>query len=157
AAQKKGTPVKVHLKVDALLGRLGVQAKDLPELLNPLLLAPEIEVVAAYAHYANIEDTNDPAHAIEQEIVFDQAFKLIKETFPRAGRHLSATSGLMARESCDSSNDLCRLGIGVYGLYPSPQFALSHAHLKLKPVLRWTSMLAQVKTIPKGHPVGYGL
>jgi len=88
---------RVHLKVDALLGRQGVTPADLDGFLGKLT-GREIEVVAAYAHFANIEDTTDLGHALAQIEVFDAAYERIRAVFPQAGRHLSATSGLMTVE-----------------------------------------------------------
>jgi alanine racemase len=157
AGRAIGTKPKVHLKIDALLGRLGVLPRELPRLLDDLKQRPGIEVVSAYAHYANIEDTTDPGHAEAQEKVFAECFFQIQRIFPDCGRHLSATSGLMARKGEAGRNDWVRVGIGIYGLYPSRPLASSLSTLNLRPAMRWVSCLAQVKTVPKGHPVGYGL
>lgn len=148
---------RIHLKIDALLGRLGLTAERLPGFLEELRKYPNLEVVSVYAHYANIEDTTDPSHAIAQESVFEESYRRVREVFPFVGRHFSATSGLMAREAANSANDWVRLGVGLYGLYPSAPLAASFAALELRPALRWVSVLAQVKELPAGHPVGYGL
>ncbi|AIE87445.1 alanine racemase [Fimbriimonas ginsengisoli] len=145
---------KVHLKIDALLGRQGVLPRDLPEMLDALAAYPSIEVLTAYAHFANIEDTTDLVHAIDQMELFDCAFVAIRNRYPGLGRHISATSGVMTLEA---GNDLVRLGIGTYGMYPSSALERQHAGLGLRPALRWVSRLAQVKTLPARHPVGYGL
>ena len=50
-----------------------------------------------------------------------------------------------------------RVGIGLYGLYPSSQLQRTSDGLALQPALQWISHLAQVKELPTGHPVGYGL
>lgn len=154
---QKGQGGKVHLKVDALLGRLGVAPSELPAFLDALRHAKGIEVVSCYAHYANIEDTEDPTHALRQETVFEACYQQVRQAFPRVKRHLSATSGLMARERTGVLNDMVRLGIGLYGLYPSGPLAKSFAQLGLRPVMRWVTEVAQVKRLSKGHPVGYGL
>ncbi len=155
-ASNLGINARVHLKIDALLGRLGVLPASLDSVLQQIADSPNIELAAAYAHYANIEDTNDPAHSLLQEEVFDSCFKKIRAQFPNVKRHLSATSGLMAREPA-CLNNIVRLGIGLYGLYPSDSLAKSHQNLELKPAMRWTSQLAQVKVLPPDHPVSYGL
>jgi alanine racemase len=145
---------KVHLKIDALLGRQGVLPRDLGSFLDALEACPSIQVLTAYAHFANIEYTTDLVHAIEQVEAFDCAFVEIRQRFPHLGRHISATSGVMTLES---GNDLVRLGIGMYGMYPSSALERRHAALELRPAMRWVSHLAQVKMLPARHPVGYGL
>jgi alanine racemase len=155
-ATRTGLRPRVHLKIDALLGRQGIMPSEVEDYIDALSGSPEIEVVAAYAHFANIEDTTDLTHALAQIEVFESAFTLLKAAFPMLKKHVSATSALMCIENVAPA-DIVRLGIGVYGLYPSANLARSHAGLGLSPALRWVSHLAQVKTLPGGHSVGYGL
>lgn len=150
--QRKTLP-PVHLKVDSLLGRLGAVGEDVDALFDAVDRAGVIPATI-YSHYANIEDTTDLTHAIAQQEVFETAYQKAKQRWPGIGRHLSATSGSMTVEG---NNDWVRLGIGTYGLYPSPALSRVHAELDLRPALRWVSHLAQVKLLPAGHPVGYGL
>jgi len=145
---------KVHLKIDALLGRQGVVPRELDSFVAELARYPEIQVLAAYAHFANIEDTTDLGHAHAQIETFGAAFEKLRAAFPEIGRHLSSTAGLMTVEN---GNDLIRLGIGAYGMHPSAPLRRRHTDLTLKPVMRWVSHLAQVKILPARHPVGYGL
>lgn len=153
ALSETGKRPRIHLKIDALLGRQGVPPHDLEAFLTHLRDA-DVELVAAYAHFANIEDTTDLTHAHAQMEVFETCFRRIREDWPACGRHISATSGLLTVEA---GNDLVRIGVGVYGLYPSFPLERSHRHLALRPAMRWVSHLAQVKTLPARHPVGYGL
>lgn len=151
-------PARIHLKIDALLGRQGLLPSEIDPFLDELRKYPQIELVAAYSHFANIEDTTDLTHSQAQSDVFEQCYERIRKAgWPNLGRHESATSGLMARENEQSPNNLVRIGIGIYGLYPSSPLQRSHEELELKPVMRWVSHLAQVKTLPPRHPVGYGL
>ena len=145
--------VVAHLKVDNLLGRQGVLPERLDEFAEQVLQAG-VDVRSAYGHFANIEDTTDLTHAQAQLEVFEEAFALLRHRWPNLQRHVSATSGLMTVER---ENAFVRTGIGLYGLYPSQALERSHSDLNLQPVMRWVSHLAQVKRIPRGHPVGYGL
>ncbi len=155
AGVRHGIRPKVHLKIDALLGRQGVVPSEIGLMVEALKFHPQIDLVSAYAHFANIEDTTDLTHAHDQLEAFNPIWvKLRAKGWPKLGRHLSATSGLMTIES---GNDLVRLGIGLYGMYPSAALARRPWDLPLQPVMRWVSHLAQVKTLPPRHPVGYGL
>lgn len=148
---------RVHLEVDALLGRLGIVPSEMETFLDALAPYPNIQVVAAYSHFANIEDTTDQTHAWAQIEAFESAFALIKARYPGVARHMSATSGLMTIEPIRRGYDLVRLGIGLYGMYPSAPLERTHAYLDLQPVMRWVSHLAQVKELPAKYPIGYGL
>ena len=151
----KGLAPRFDLKIDALLGRQGILPEDVDPFLEALANYPGLRPETAYAHYANIEDTTDLHHAEAQERAFENAFAKIQARYPGVGRHLAATSGLLTRPQ--RVNTRVRLGIGLYGLYPSAPLARTHAALDLRPVLAWKTRLAQVKTLPAGHPVGYGL
>ena len=152
AAASIGQKAKLHVKVDALLGRLGVLPNELTELANHIRSYDELLIAGYYGHFANIEDTTDLFHAQAQADAFASA---ITPMSPEC-THMSATSGLMTMEQTNP-RDLVRIGIGLYGIYPSASLARSFSHLNLQPALRWVSHLAQVKVLPKGHPVGYGL
>lgn len=145
--------IPAHLKIDNLLGRQGVLPDRLEEFADEVARAG-VDVRSAYGHFANIEDTTDLTHAHAQLEVFEEAFAGLARRWPNLQRHVSATSGLMTVEQ---GNALVRAGIGLYGLYPSQALERSHSELGLRPVMRWVSRLAQVKRIPRGHPVGYGL
>ncbi len=158
ASKRIGRAARVHLKIDALLGRQGVLPADLASVLAHLKQCRNLQVVTAYGHFANIEDTVDQVHMRAQVAAFEECLRLVRrELGDGVGRHMSATSGLMTYEQESEPNDLVRLGIGLYGLYPSAALAQDHRALQLRPVMRWVSHLAQVKTLPLGHPVGYGL
>jgi len=114
-----------------------------------------VELISAYAHFANIEDTTDLGHAFDQIETFESCWNELRaQGWPNLGRHLSATSGVMTVEQ---GNDLVRVGLGIYGMYPSASLGRRRDDLNLKPVMRWVTHLAQVKTLPARHPVGYGL
>ena len=149
---------RIHLKIDALLGRQGLLPEELPHFIAQLRSFPQIELVAAYSHFGNIEDTTDLTHAQDQTNAFSKAFEVLKQSgWPNIARHESATSAVMVHESPRIGNCLVRLGVGIYGLYPSAPLSRSHQSLNLQPVMRWVSHLAQVKRLPAKHPVGYGL
>jgi len=157
-AERTGKRPRLHLKIDALLGRQGVVPRDLDAFLAELRQYDGLDLVAAYAHFANIEDTTDLSHAWAQVETFEDVFRRLREGgWPDLGRHVSATSGVMTVEANVGTNDLVRLGLGVYGMYPSTALSRTHRTMGLRPAIRWVSHLAQVKTLPARHPVGYGL
>lgn len=156
--EKLSKPAKVHLKIDTFLGRQGILPSELPGMMEKLHGCPGIQVLGAYTHFANIEDTTDFTHAQAQVNLYEEALRALSQGgFTNLQRHISSTSGLMAYETTAKVNDLVRLGIGLYGLYPSEALGKSFEGLSLRPAMRWVTKLAQVKTLPAGHPVGYGL
>ena len=159
-AKKLGKKVIVHIKVEAALGRQGVLIKDLPEIINTLKKCRNIVVDGAYAHFANIEDTTDFSHAQKQLDLFDQALGILRKNgYKNLKNHISASSGVMVYENKNGKSSLCRLGISLYGMWPSEDLRkkFETKKFKLKPVLRWVTHVAQVKVLPKNHSIGYGL
>lgn len=160
AAKKIKKKAIVHIKIDAALGRQGVLLKDLPEIIKILKKCKNIMVDGIYAHFANIEDTTDFLHAHKQLEIFDQAIKIFhKNGYKKLKTHISASSGVMVYENNNGKSELIRPGISIYGMWPSEDLRKRFESKKfnLKPVLRWVTHVAQVKTLPKNHSIGYGL
>jgi alanine racemase len=151
-------PILVHLAVDSLLGREGVLPSELPQFIGHLKECLGVQVVGAYSHFANIEDTSDFSHAQRQIDTFNQAVSSLEaEGYPGLKTHLSATSGVLAYEQGTPKNVMVRLGIGLYGIWPSAELEDRCKNIELRPAARWVSHVAQVKRLPANHPIGYGL
>lgn len=157
---------EIHLPIDACLGREGFLVSELSELFKELKKCKNIKLTGIYAHFANIEDTNNFTHAKKQITKYGEALKLANEFgFKKLQTHISATSGLLVYEKDKGINPLIRLGIGIYGMWPSEhiKYLYSSANwrdnnkLELKPVLTWKTKIVQIKILPAGSTVGYGL
>jgi alanine racemase len=155
---RMGVVIPIHLKVDALLGRQGILSADVLQYVEVLQRAPHVKLEAVYSHFSNIEDVDTLEHAHAQ---YTQLL-LVKKEFESHGysdmlHHISATSGFLVDQSHNWGGCFVRLGIGMYGLWPS--FGLERQYgseISLAPVMRWVTHLAQVKTLPAQYPVGYG-
>lgn len=149
----------VHIKIDASLGRQGLLLDNVPHFLEALKKFPNIHVDGIYGHFANIEDVSDISHATKQLNAFDEAVSLFRAAgYAKLDVHMSATSGAM-RLGFRADHTIVRAGIGLYGLWPSKDLQ-KEGELRgifLKPVLRWVSCVAQVKIVPAGYSIGYGL
>lgn len=159
-AKDLGVRPKVHIKIDASLGRQGILLDEVGEFANSLKQYEHIEVDGVYAHFANIEDTTDFSHAQKQIDAFDQAIRQFEENgFKNLKRHISATSGILAYDKAEGRNDIVRLGIGLYGMWPSPDLRVKYEnnYFTLKPIVKWVTHVAQVKTVPANYSIGYGL
>jgi alanine racemase len=158
-SNKCGKKQKVHIAVDAHLGREGVMPNDIEKFIKELKNLKNLKVEGVYAHFANIEDTNDFTHAQKQIATYES----IVRQFQNAGykdiyTHISATSGVLAYEKWKGVHPIVRIGIGLYGMWPSVDLEkMWKKKISLKPVLKYVTHVAQVKTLPKGHSVGYGL
>src|SRR3989344_3824018 len=158
-AKNLTTVQKIHISVDAYLGREGFLLKDLPKVFVKIKNSKNLRLTGIYAHFANIEDTTDFSHAQKQINEYKKAVELTKEHgFKNLQTHMSATSGILAYEKKKGIHPIVRLGIGVYGMWPSEDLKHKYKNkLALKPALAWKTKIAQIKTLPKGSTIGYGL
>lgn len=150
---------EIHIPVDAYLGREGFMEDEWDRFFNEIKKCKNLKLGGIYAHFANIEDTNNFTHATKQIKKYRQALEIAKKYgFKKLQTHISATSGLLVYEKNKGSNSIVRLGIGIYGLWPSEHIKyLYKGKFELKPVLTWKTKIAQVKVLPAGRTVGYGL
>ena len=159
-AERQKKVQEIHLPVDAYLGREGFLLKDLPKVFAEIKKYKFIKLTGIYAHFANIEDTKDFSHAQKQINEYEKIIKISEECgFKNLEKHISATSGLLVYEKNTGINKLIRLGIGVYGMWPSEHLKnlYSDSKFNLKPTLAWKTKIAQVKILPRGSTIGYGL
>lgn len=153
---------EIHIAVDALLGREGFLEKDLNGLFVETKKMRSIIITGMYAHFANIEDTTNFTHASKQIRQYQKMVTLAKKHgYTKLATHIAATSGLLVYEKAKGVNPIIRLGIGMYGLWPSEhikyQWSKGVHRIELRPVLSWKTQVAQVKTLPAGRTIGYGL
>lgn len=151
--------IKIHLAIDSYLGREGIMPSQVEVIINEIKNLKNIILDGVYSHFANIEDTMNSTHANRQIDTYHSCVKIFRENgYPNINTHISATSGILVYEKGENLHNIVRLGIGLYGMWPSDHLEyLNKKKLNLKPVLRWITHVAQVKIIPANYPIGYGL
>jgi alanine racemase len=147
-----------HLKIDTGMSRQGF----LPEQAEALIsrLAPhKHKLVGICSHFSNVEDVLEQTYANQQI----DAFTSVAHQFHSAGfqllSHIAASSSALIMQS--SRFDLVRVGISIYGLWPSRATQLSFLQsfgklVTLEPVLSWKTEVAIVKSVHAGQFIGYG-
>jgi len=160
-----GTPLKVHIKIDTGMGRLGFPLGDLRkapsgedplsqtvEIVKAVAALPGIHVEGIFTHFANA-DSKDKSHARGQFARFLGLLDALQETgiqFPL--RHAANSAAII--ELPETHLDLVRAGIAQYGLWPSEEVDRSRIHLQ--PAMTLKSRIIQVKSVPAGFAVSYG-
>lgn len=167
AAVQTGTKVKVHLKVDTGMGRLGivsVNIKDdsekkpnrfvrttIEEILT-MARFPGLEIEGIFTHFANA-DALDKSHAESQLSIFLELLdELKKQSFEVEIRHAANSAATI--EMPQSHLDMVRPGIALYGLWPSDE--TNRDLIDLQPVMTLKSRVIHVKSVPSGFNVSYG-
>jgi alanine racemase len=158
-AKKYSKKIRIHIKIDALLGRQGILLKDIPGFSKNLKKFKYLIIDGIYSHFSNIEDTDDLSHALKQMEYFDKARKIFEENgIHIPNRHFCATSGILVGNLLNKTFEIARLGIGMYGLWPSENLKRRYQKdVCLRPALTWITHVAQVKNVGKGFPIGYGI
>ena len=159
-AAGQGKRVPVHLKAETGTHRQGISERDLPELAALVRDSPGLSLEGLCTHFADIEDTTDHTYAESQMGTFDRIVGTLREAgFDIPIRHAacSAAALLFTRTHLD----LARIGISLYGLWPSKEtyvscLDLGRPALELRPPLTWKTRIAQIRTVPEGSYVGYG-
>jgi alanine racemase len=141
--------VHVHLKIDSGMGRMGSTEPELPRIVELLRSTPGLKLEAIYTHFANAGDTAD-RYTDQQIANFDRLLSVLQGCGITAPRHHLANSAATMR-GLVRPGDFARVGIALYGAE-----ALDGGGSRLEPVMRWRSEIARLKTLPAGHPIGYG-
>lgn len=159
AAKKLNKKQRVHIAVDSYLGREGIMPDDIEVLVEKLQKMKNVVVDGIFSHFANIEDTINFSHAQKQIDSYKNTVEIFKKhKFEQIKTHISATSGTMIYEKNAGENNIVRIGIGIYGMWPSEYLKnILEDKIILKPVLTWKTHIAQIKTLPAGHSISYGL
>ncbi len=155
-SEKINKKSKIHLKIETGTNRQGIFPEKLEEMLNFLSTKKNIELKGIYTHFANIEDTTDHSYAMKQLENFKKAINITNN------RHLIFHTACSAATILfpETHFSMVRTGISLYGLWPSRETFISakekKLNIKLKPILKWKSIIAQIKEIPEGSFIGYG-
>jgi len=160
-ARRLGAPLPVHIKVDTGTHRQGVPPDEAGELADTAGRAG-LSVVGVATHFANIEDTTDHSYAFLQLERFREAIGAVERAVGKVPWvHASCSAAALLFRESDFS--LIRVGISLYGHWPSKETHLSWmlAHgrdgVKLRPALSWRARIGQLKVVSPGDPIGYGL
>ncbi len=158
--RKLGKKAFLHLKVETGTYRQGVDKRDVLAFVDKIRRDPQLVLEGVSSHFANIEDTTDHTYARRQLHNYHSIIQNLKEhkiNIPIKHFSCSAATILFS----ETHFDMARIGIGIYGLWPSKETYLAcllqdQQPLSLKPVLSWKARIAQLKKAPKGAMVGYG-
>jgi len=145
-------PAKVHLKINTGMNRLGLSLGELPSALQ-LLATSRHTVKGVYTHF---HSADSPGSATQQQLaLFKSAVSQVKSQFPKVIAHCANTSATLNLPG--SHLDMVRLGLGLYGLWPSSY--LRHkfsSRITLRPVLSWKANIIQTRVVLPPDTIGYG-
>lgn len=151
-AQERDKVVKVHVKVDTGMSRLGLSPEETPAFLERLGALKNLEVEGIFTHFA-LADQPEDDYTMEQ---FGKFENLLSEL---EGRRLR----ILLRHAANSAAtiffpkthlDMVRIGITLYGLHPS---SATKGKVSLIPALEWKTRISAMRSLAPGEGVSYGL
>lgn len=149
-ADRRGRKVKVHLKVDTGMGRLGVPLNRWPDFLREVRRFPRIETEGILSHFAMTNEekgfTQSQWRAFQEAVATAQKFGI-------RCPYLHMASSAMLTAFPTYSARLVRPGIMLYGAYPSPSF---RSLISLKPVMTLKTRIHFLKWVHPGTRISYG-
>ena len=142
--------LRIHLKIDTGMHRLGLTPDEALALARSLRAAPAVQLEGVYTHFAAADE--DAAYTAVQLATFRRALDAMRaDGFNPRFIHAANSPALL---DCQASYfNLVRPGVLLYGLRPMPDSPNMGA---FQPVMRWKTQVAQVKNLPPGSRVGYG-
>ncbi|MCA9834673.1 MAG: alanine racemase [Thermomicrobiales bacterium] len=147
-------PLKVHLKVDTGMRRMGVMPQDAVAAAQKIMSYPELKLEGLMTHFASA-DMEDMTSAERQVAVFDS----VVADLDAAGidipvKHMCNSAGTVQRK--EWHRDMVRSGIATYGVRPAPHIPLPGELGEMKQIMSLHSQVMRVIPLAIGDAVSYG-
>ena len=157
AAQAAGVRVRVHLKVDTGMSRVGFlyHREGDEAVLDDMAAAcrlPHLTAEGIFTHFASADEEEDGGFTRRQFALFMDAVRRLEERgVSFALRHCCNSAATLRYP--EMHLDLVRPGIILYGLSPAPWM---EGMLPLDPVMELKTTVSMIKDLPADTPVSYG-
>lgn len=151
-AQRQGKTVPFHLCVDTGMSRIGFQVSEQSaDSCKEIACLPGIFAEGLFSHFATADET-DLSKAVAQREKFKQFIRMLEARgMDIPIKHINNSAGIM---NFDEYFDMCRMGIILYGLYPSHE--VDKSLLRIKPVMEWRTHISFIKELEAGREISYG-
>jgi alanine racemase len=149
----------IHVEFDTGMGRQGFLPSDAQSIIDQI--KPFSACVRGVCmHFSNVEDVTEHEYADQQLEKFQRAYDLFVASGFKIERHAASSASAFILDN--SRYDLCRIGISLYGFWPSQATKISYAQihnkdlLSLKPALSWLAPVTSMTQVEAGQFIGYG-
>ncbi len=145
---------RIHIKIDTGMNRIGLKTSEAAvEEIIKITQLENIEVEGIFTHLA-CADICDKTVSNTQIKKFQELIKILEERgVDIQYKHVLNTAGAIDMGK-EYSMDFVRIGIALYGLYPSKEIQVERVNLK--PVMSLKTKLVHIKEIQSGERVSYG-
>ena len=151
SAIKEDKIVKIHLKVDTGMGRIGIFYYDILKFIKRLRALKNVEIEGIFTHFS-VADEKVKTYTEKQFKKFMEVLTVLeKEEIRIPIKHVGNSATLL--DLPHMWLDLVRPGISIYGLYPSTEVQKT---IKLIPAHSFKTRIVFLKELPMGESIGYG-
>lgn len=138
-------PLPVHVKVDTGMHRVGATPGQTKEIVEAVRAVDRLELASLWTHFPVADEDS---HYTRAQI---ERFQLIAHGTEPAMTHLANTAG--AALFPEARADMCRIGLGTYGLHPCPE---TRDVIDLRPAMRVVTHVSHVQRLDAGERPSYG-
>ncbi len=150
AAREAKKKLKIHVKIDTGMGRLGLLAEDAVPFIKKAANCPFLELEGLLTHFARA-DEKDKSYTKMQWNKFLQVLnRLEKEGIQIPIKHVANSAAIIDQQ--ELALDMVRPGIMLFGMQPSVEVGKEYG---LKPILNWKARISHLKKLPPDHGVSY--
>ncbi len=159
AAARENAAVRVHLKVDVGMGRLGVQPGEVETFVSLIKRLPAITLSGLLSHFPVADETGEAAAKTRDQLAnFRNVLARVRaKSAESVVAHIANSAALIYFP--EARPDMVRPGISLYGYHPdgAPDRAKTAApKLQLQPVMSFKTRVVQVKEMGAGSGISYG-
>lgn len=147
---QQGKNIKIHIKLDTGMKRLGFEASEIAELSENLAQMPHLWVASILSHLAAADSPQHADFTEEQIKRFNSAASKIESSLGyQTIKHIANSAAIQSYPS--ARLDMVRLGISLYGITGNP-----NVKNKIENVLTLKTSISQIKNIAPEETIGYG-
>ena len=153
AARVQKKQAHCHIKVDTGMRRIGLEPDENGiAIVKQITALKELSADGIFTHFATSDETDKTSAEHQFKLFTDFTGRLEKEGIHFTYRHCANSAAVIDMPQVDL--DMVRLGIAMYGMYPSDE--VKKEKVELFPALDLKSHVTMVKEIPAGEKVSYG-
>ena len=151
-AKKAGKTVRIHIKLDTGMSRIGFSATEqsIEEIVKISKLS-NLSMEGIFTHFAKADEIDKGATTLQYQRFMEMLEQLEQRGVRFAIRHASNTAAII--DLPEYNLDMVRCGIGTYGMYPSVD--VQKNRVVLTPAMELKTHVSYVKELPKGVGISY--
>lgn len=150
-SRETGRTMRLHLKVDTGMNRIGVRSEqELTRMLDMIEGEPGLEMEGLMTHFASADEA-DKTYTDMQKERFRRFVELVKARGFSPILHAANSGGTI--DCPGTAYDMVRVGIAMYGCYPSDEVCKD---IRLKPAMSVRTQISFIKSVEAGAKLSYG-